>query len=325
MVRGNKNTGHAQMTEKKRRQWNAREKLTIITYLEKHPSQSVRATATAFNIEPKQVRDWRNKKEELMQISPHIKRMNKGRSPKYPELEENIYNWIKNLRYEQKPVTRSMVQIKAKTLSQKSPYNTLYPNIIESKFSAKWIDGFMTRHKLSNRRRTTIAQKLPEDLQSSQQEFLSFVLYRRIQYNYPLTLIGNMDETPLSFDLPNNTTIDNCGTNTVSIRTSGHEKSNFTVVLTCLANGTKLPPVIIFKLVNVPRQTFPTGVFICANSNGWMNESEMLWWIENVWNLRLRTSVNPRSLLVLDSFSAHIMNPVKQQFFEKKYKFGYNS
>ena len=54
-VRGNKNSGHARVTNKSRRQWNAREKLAIVTYLEKHPSQSVRATATKFNIEPKQV------------------------------------------------------------------------------------------------------------------------------------------------------------------------------------------------------------------------------------------------------------------------------
>ncbi|CAG8769606.1 15928_t:CDS:1, partial [Cetraspora pellucida] len=59
MVCGNKNRGQARITQKKRRQWNVREKLAIITFLEKHPSNSVRATATHFNIEPKQVRDWR--------------------------------------------------------------------------------------------------------------------------------------------------------------------------------------------------------------------------------------------------------------------------
>ncbi|CAG8509260.1 26842_t:CDS:1, partial [Dentiscutata erythropus] len=30
--------------------------------------------------------DWCNKKNELMNVSPHIKRMNKEKSPKYPEL-----------------------------------------------------------------------------------------------------------------------------------------------------------------------------------------------------------------------------------------------
>jgi hypothetical protein len=47
-----------------------------------------------------------------------------------------------------------------------------------------------------------------------------------------------------------------------------------------------------------------------------MNENEMLFWIENVWVKRARLS-NPQSLLVLDSFSAHIVESVKRRFREK--------
>jgi hypothetical protein len=130
-------------------------------------------------------------------------------------------------------------------------------------------------------------------------------MYRRIQ-DYPLAYIGNMDETPVSFDLPSNTTIDKLGARSVSIRTTGHEKANFTLVLTCMADGTKLLPLIIFKLRNVPRGNFLPEVIIRANQKGWMNENEMLYWIENIWTKRERIS-NPQSLLVLDSFSAHIV------------------
>ncbi|CAG8602270.1 6251_t:CDS:2, partial [Diversispora eburnea] len=124
---------------------------------------------------------------------------------------------------------------------------------------------YVLNKKLSNRHRTTVAQRLPEDLLEKQQEFLNFVLYHCIQHDYPLSLIGNMDETPLSFDISSNTTIEETNASTVSIRTTGHEKSNFTVVLSCMADSTKLPPLIIFKLVNVPIQNFPSGVMICAN------------------------------------------------------------
>lgn len=126
-----------------------------------------------------------------------------------------------------------------------------------------------------------------------------------------------MDETPVSFDLPTNTTVDELGARSVSIRTTGHERTNFTVVLTCMADGTKLPPLIIFKLKNIPRGNFPPGVIIRTNQKGWMNENEMLFWIENVWVKRERLS-NPQSLLVLDSFSAHIVDSVKRRFIEKK-------
>ncbi|CAG8549584.1 8602_t:CDS:2, partial [Scutellospora calospora] len=133
--------------------------------------------------------------------------MNKRKSPKYPELEKAIFSWVQELYSKLKLVTHAMIQIKAKTLSQKSPYITYYPGITKSKFSN------------NNQHRTSVAQKLLEDLQLQQQEFLSFVLYNRIQYNYLLALIDNIDKTPLLFNLPNNTTIDNCDANTVSIQT----------------------------------------------------------------------------------------------------------
>jgi hypothetical protein len=47
-----------------------------------------------------------------------------------------------------------------------------------------------------------------------------------------------------------------------------------------------------------------------------MNENKMLFWIENVWTKRERLS-DPNSLLVLDSFSAHIVDSVKRRFGEK--------
>jgi len=126
-----------------------------------------------------------------------------------------------------------------------------------------------------------------------------------------------MDKTPMSFNLPNNTTVEQCGTRTVSILSTGHERSNFTVMLGCMADGTKLPLVIIFKLVNISREEFPDGVIIRANKEGWMNEKEMFWWIENVWIQRARRGNNQRSLLVLDSFTAHKTDAVKRRFREK--------
>jgi len=63
----------------------------------------------------------------------------------------------------------------------------------------------------------------------------------------------------LTIDLPGNLTIDECGTR-INIQTTGHERSHFTVVLACMADGTKLPPLIIFKLKKVPRVNFPSNV-----------------------------------------------------------------
>ena len=90
-----------------------------------------------------------------------------------------------------------------------------------------------------------------------QQVFLAYIMYMRIEYDYPLGLIANMDETPVTFDLPSNITIDETEARSISIRTTGHEKTNFTVVLSCMADGTKLLPLIIFKLKKIPCGNFP--------------------------------------------------------------------
>ncbi|TWW81780.1 hypothetical protein D4764_01G0015950 [Takifugu flavidus] len=41
------------------------------------------------------------------------------------------------------------------------------------------------------------------------------------------------------------------------------------------ANGQKLPPMVIFKRKTVPKENFPVGVSIKANSKGWMDEEKM--------------------------------------------------
>ena len=52
----------------------------------------------------------------------------------------------------------------------------------------------------------------------------------------------------MCFDLPGNRTMNQKGEKNVLVKTTGHEKTNFTVVLSCLADGNKLPSMIIFKL-----------------------------------------------------------------------------
>ncbi|CAB4400170.1 unnamed protein product [Rhizophagus irregularis] len=70
-----------------------------------------------------------------------------------------------------------------------------------------------------------------------------------------------MDETHMALNL-SNTAVGHCDTKSVAILSTGHERANFTVVLACMANGEKLPSVIIFKLVNVPREDFPDVLVI---------------------------------------------------------------
>src|SRR5215204_539080 len=104
---------------------------------------------------------------------------------------------------------------------------------------------FMVCHDFSNRRRTTVSQHLPENLLEKQQNFLSFVLYRRIQHDYLLKFIGNIDKTPVAFDLSNSYTLEKCSFSSINIKTTGHERSIFIVILDYMIDRLKLPPIVI--------------------------------------------------------------------------------
>jgi len=60
-------------------------------------------------------------------------------------------------------------------------------------------------------------------------------------------LLGNMDETPVFFDIVRGRIIEVRGRKTVRVRTTGVEKRHLTVVLFYTANGHILPQMIIFK------------------------------------------------------------------------------
>ena len=171
----------ARISQKKKRQWIAKEKLMIIAYYEQ--GHSKRETANKFEIEPKQLHDWLQNKDKLLKVAPYIQKLAPGSRPKYPELETEFLDWFKESRSQLKVVTRYMIQAKARSFSKKVKYQEMYPHINEGKFSQKWVDGFMTRHNLVNRRKTTVAQRLPDDYVELQSNFLSYILFQRKKIN----------------------------------------------------------------------------------------------------------------------------------------------
>ncbi len=58
------------ITLKKKRQWYAREKLLIIHYAEQ--CESNRLAARKFEVEPKQIRYWKNQKSQLESVTSYI-------------------------------------------------------------------------------------------------------------------------------------------------------------------------------------------------------------------------------------------------------------
>ena len=60
----------------------------------------------------------------------------------------------------------------------------------------------------------------------------------------------------------------------------------YTVVLLCCADGTKLPPLLIFKRKTLPKDVIPHRIYIHVHSKGWMDGEGMKLWLEKVWSKR---------------------------------------
>ena len=101
------------------------------------------------------------------------------------------------------------------------------------------------------------------------------------------------------------------GEKTVLVNTTGHKKSQFAVVLVCLADGTKPKSMVIFKQKKLPKENFPPRVLIHCHLKGWMDEVGMKLWIEKVWQSWLCSLLRKKSLLVWDSFQAHLVDSLK--------------
>ena len=77
------------------------------------------------------------------------------------------------------------------------------------------------------------------------------------------------------------------GESSVTLKTTGHERTHFTCVLSCTASGQKLPPMVIFKRMTMQKEKLPKEIAVKVNSKGWMIESLMKDWLTECYGKRL--------------------------------------
>ena len=193
-----------------------------------------------------------------------------------------------------------MIRLKAKLIVQGMP-----PEEVEGfTASTSWLYRFMKRKGLVLRQKTKIAQRLPQEFEDKIIGFHRMIIQMRKANNYEMQQIGNMDETPLNFDMPLSRTINPV---TILIKTTGNEKNHFTVVLACLADGSKL---IIFKRKTMPKEHIPSGVVVHVHQKD--QEGMLLW----VWECRPGQLLRKKACLVYDMFKAHLMDSIKKTLSE---------
>ena len=192
--------------------------------------------------------------------------------------------------------------------------------------SEGWLRKFMCRHSIVLRAKTSVAQKLPKDLEAKIEAFYRDAQTRRENGKYPKEMIGNMDETPLYFDMIPSRSLEKRGAKEVRVKSTGAQKRHITVVLACTGAGKMLPPMIIFKgnkilCILVPMFHLydsgkttqvikgliaPPGFIIAHQSKAWMDGPLMQQWVK----ISLKYTGKKESLLVFDTFKVHVTDEV---------------
>uniref|UniRef100_K7FJ94 HTH CENPB-type domain-containing protein n=1 Tax=Pelodiscus sinensis TaxID=13735 RepID=K7FJ94_PELSI len=279
-----------------RRSYTTAEKLKVVSYAEAHGN---RAASCEFDgIAESNIQLWRQQK---------------GKSTAHPELEAKLVEWIAERRQQGGGVSIVEVRMKALTIAK------MCANTARFKASHGWGNRFMNHHGLSVQCRTTITQKLPMNSDTKVLQFQKFIRKLHKQHCYNLSLMGNADQTPLHFDNPDNRMLESKSAKTISIATTGYEKSRFKVMLACMADGTKVPPYTVFKCKTMPKNViFPNTVHVHVHPKGWIDEALMLNWLQTVWAKQLGGLMRKRSLIVLDAFPCHRMPSIKKRLQQYK-------
>ncbi|KAK0134673.1 TBC1 domain family member 13 [Merluccius polli] len=292
-------------------QYDLKFKLSVVKFAEQNSGE---AAARHFSVDSKRVREWRKNKSELQHLSEEDSKRARlrGGGRKNEELELQVCEWIHSMRARHLRVSRKMIRKKAKeihaTVSDSADVDVFAA-------SAGWLDKFLQRNNLSVRRRTTVAQKDARHFTGKLVSFVTFTTRLIEKRKIQVKNIIAMDETAVWFDMVASTTVDTRGARSVPLKTTGHEKSHFTVVLA--ADGTKLKPYVVFKgsVREVKAMQTISGVVVASSKNGWMNEDLTADWLRKVVG---KLNFGPR-LLAWDSYRCHISAATKAEL-----KRGYN-
>ena len=204
-----------------RSSYTASEKIAVIELAQ---NTSIANAEHVKGISKTQISRWIKNIDKLKKAKSSNKRVGSGKSALYPDAENRLKAWILELRQSGIAVNSVSINAQMKYLLENESFSN-YPGAIE-KFQAsdKWFCGFLRRHDLALRRKTKISQKFPEQLSDKIIDFHKYIIKMRKKNNYDLCQIGNMDETPIFFDMVGNMTVDLKASKTVYVRTTGNKK-----------------------------------------------------------------------------------------------------
>ena len=245
-----------------------------------------------------------------------------GQKPDLFEIEEQLLDFIALNINAKNPLTIWTIVTycdKIYTEKAKDLFNTKYIRIYL----------FIKKHGFTVRKPTKQGHIYPKNSFELIINYLKDIYEFRRKYIKDISLITNMDETPIFFTPQLNGIIAPKGSLQVVVSTTDQEKQRVTVVLSVAGNGAKLKPFFIFcgktesailynRIKKIP-QFKNKEAYFNINKNGWMTFSIMNLYIETVYLdyiYDVTRSKEFESMLILVCATIHLVNDEFNPFFK---------
>lgn len=276
-------------------------------------TQNKKETARCFNVTAKQIREWlRNEEKLLKKAETNQKALSVHRGPMAAgeHFENYIISWLEELRSMDVAVNTQLV------VSKIGSIDPLFLQTVAKENRLKYVYRMLRRNLMSVRRPTHKGQKIFGHMGDVITSFTGRVNFN-ISPEGPLPevkskFIVNMDQTRINFEPEIRSTIARRGQKTISVRSTGSNTHSLTAFLAVAADGTKLPPFVIFKAKagaviekRIP-SIVPNGMFGCCQSKSWADERGMKIWVRDVWEPYVSSSAS--SYLIIDEFRCHVQD-----------------
>ncbi|KAF0717731.1 Aste57867_2123 [Aphanomyces stellatus] len=162
----------------------------------------------------KKIRDWLKLRFQVEEIGQSSRsKLRKARAKGVgaslsPETEDNIVQWVKDMRDDRIPVTTIMLQSKARDLAQEQGIST-----DQFKASKDWANSFRNRHGFTLRQKTRQGQDKEDGAQIELEKFSDRV--RTIMRTHNIKKVFNADQTGMNYEYLPKTTVHPRGAKTL--------------------------------------------------------------------------------------------------------------
>ena len=236
----------------------------------------------------------------------------------WPEVEDAVNDWFLQRRGQGIPVSGQEIQAQAQREfrrwwadleeGRRQEFQESRTQRTVFRASDHWLQRFMTRKRISHRRKTKDSRTLPDNAEEIVGNYR--IETRELIREGDFGIIINMNETFVLYDMAPLTSMATVGSQHVDIRSSrGNSKLGCTVTLIISSTGQKGQAEVNFKGLDPHGQVMqelqaaaPENVRVTATPNGWARFQSLLEWLQAV---VVPLVAGAHFLLVLDRYPAH--------------------